>query len=147
MVVVIDETPYANVELVLMHYFDTVLDAYLDSFTDTAVPPDGKTAIQVNRMPGEPDDGLTDYPRIRVISYADDYTEAQRLAERIRQKVARLDNGGVVTMPPDADVDLADKVVQFDTARGDVPPENEAYPNPERVQVVAYYQFSLRRPR
>ncbi|AEV52226.1 hypothetical protein [Nocardia phage NBR1] len=140
MVVVKDETPYANIELVLMEFLKTFGE------TDTVVPPDGVKGIQINRMAGEPDDGLTDYPRVRVLVYDDDYVEAQRTAEKIRQRIYTLDNGGHIVMPPEADVDLAGKTVLFDTARGDVPPENEAYPNPERVQVSGYYAFSLRRP-
>ncbi|QUD15910.1 hypothetical protein [Nocardia phage KYD2] len=141
MVVVKDETPYANIELVLMEFLASLAD------TDTVVPPDGATALQINRMAGEPDDGLTDYPRVRILTYADDYLVAQKLAERVRQRLYTLDNGGTFTMAADGpDEDLAGKVILFDTARGDVPPENEAYPNPERTQVSGYYAFSLRRP-
>lgn len=143
MVVVIDQSRYANIELVLMHFYAEQLEVE----TDTVVLADGVTGLQVNRMPGEPDDGLTDYPRVRVLAYANDYQTAQKLAERVRQAHRILDNGGTVTMPDDhEDEDLAGKTVLFDTARGDVPPENEEYPNPERVQVSAYYAFSLRRP-
>lgn len=144
MVVVLDESPYANVELVLMQFYGEALDLP----TDTVVLEDKVNGLQINRMTGEPDDGLTDYPRVRIISYHDDYAEAERMAERVRQVTQRIDNGRQpVVMAPDADPDLAGKTILFDTARGDVPPENEAYPNPDRVQVVSYYRYALRRPR
>ena len=144
MVVTLNLSPYANIELVLMQFFADTLELP----TDTVVLADKVNGLQINRMTGPPDDGLTDYPRVRVICYHDDYAEAERMAERVRQAHQWIDNGRhAVVMANDADPDLAGKRVLFDTARGDVPPENEAYPNPDRVQVVSYYRYALRRPR
>lgn len=142
MVVVKDKRPFANIELILMQHLGAVFAVY----TDTDTPPDGTIGIQINRLPSTPDDGYTDWPRVRISVFHADYTEAERLSEKIRQEIYALDSGGTILMPPDADVDLAGKTILIDTARSDVPPENEAYANPERVLVSAYYELSLRRP-
>lgn len=136
--------PYADIQLVLMQ----ALEQRTGAWADMLPPEDGVEGYEIVRVPGRPDDGLTDYPHVRVSAYANDQVAAQRLAERARQIVQSLDNGGVIEMAPDCpDPELAGKTVQFDTARGDVPPEGQAYPNPNRTQVTGFFAFSLRRPR
>ena len=127
--------PFPNISKVLISYLEGTAGV---PYVDTALPPDEvPLAVQVARVGGD-DDGLTDYPRVEVRTYAPTWEEAEEMAESIRQWLLVLGGEGVEYAPG--------QVAVVDFCRTDGPPEDSPYDNPDRVMVPAWYRFGLMRP-
>lgn len=127
---------FANINEVLIRYLE---DNDVVPYVDTVVPPDDiPLAVQVVRVGGY-DDGLTDYPRVEVRTYAPDWSTAEETAERVRQWLLVLGGEGVEYKPG--------KVAVIDFCHTDSPPEDMPYDNPDRFVVPAWYRLSLMRPK
>lgn len=128
--------PFPNIALVVAAYLE---QNGVVPYVDTAVPPeDYEVAAQVVRVGGY-DDGITDFPRVEVRTYAPSWDAAEEKAEEIRQWLLVLGGNAV---------EYAEgKSATIDFCRTDNPPEDMPYDNPDRVVVPAWYRFGLMRPR
>lgn len=127
--------PFPDVELVLIAYLAPLV---APGMVDTVAPPDGATGIRVTRVGGG-DDGVFDYPRVRVTCYAPARDSSVALGEQARQMMLVLGGQGV---------DLGGaRPVLVDTCATDSSPASDFYENPERREAEAHYVLSLRRPR
>lgn len=132
--------PFADAESVVLTMFDASTIAWngnpVLSVTATPanfVPP----MIQVERIGGQ-DDGLTDFPSMKINCFGVDRPMAWNLAEQCRQVILSAIRTSYV---------LDGKTVLIDNAKTTTPAEQLQDINIDFRLVVATYELSLRRPR
>lgn len=132
--------PFPDVENVLMDLLDPRIAATVTATGAELVAP----GLQVERVTGPPDDGITDYPRFAITAMGRTRPEAWQLAREVQAFLTAQVPGQVVITGPLTAGEWPGGVM-FDSIRA-APPRQQPEQGRNARMVTTLYDGALRRP-